>query len=343
MKTLTFSLFVSLLLYCSCQQKERVPDSDNFNLVKLADGVYACINKTGGKAICNAGIVDLGDASLVFDPFLSPRVAEELHQTIHALGLPPVKYVVNSHYHNDHIRGNQVFPEDAQIISTTKTAQLIAEKEPQELAAEEGYAPKQLAFFDSLQQNFRGDTLSRDYQSIKMWRAYFEVLTESIGNIKTRVPTSFVDAKKIIEGPERQVTLLTFGKGHTESDLVMYLPDGKILFSGDIVFDGMHPYMPDGFPGAWMNYLDSLQKLEVNQLVPGHGDVTSAMALKQMKNYIGMVEAKAQELVDAGLQESAVDTVTIPAPFDTWWFDRFFFINMHFMYGQLSGNNAGKD
>ncbi len=336
MKALTFSLLISLLFFCACQKNKPVPVSDNFDLVQLADGVYACINKTGGKAICNAGIVDLGDATLVFDPFLSPVVAEELLRAIEALGLPPVKYVVNSHYHNDHIRGNQVFSDEVKIISTPATAELIRKHEPQELEAEKGYAPRQRAFFDSLVQHYSGDTTARPYQALKMWQAYFEVLTESIGNIKTRVPNTLFEKKKTLEGTNRAVELYCFGKGHTTGDLVMYVPDQEILFSGDLVFVGMHPYMADGFAGEWLSYLDTLQNFDTKHLVPGHGDVSTPAAIPVMKDYLKMVDQKARILVDAGLPESSVDTVRIPEPYDKWWFDRFFNINMHFMYGRFS-------
>jgi glyoxylase-like metal-dependent hydrolase (beta-lactamase superfamily II) len=83
--------------------------SPHFTIEKLDDGVWAAIAKNGGYAICNAGIVDLGDATLIFDPFMTPEAAEDLKKTALELTGHPVKYVANSHYHNDHVGGNQVF------------------------------------------------------------------------------------------------------------------------------------------------------------------------------------------------------------------------------------------
>jgi len=120
----------STVVLLGCGQKQ-IPDylSPNFELVKLADGVFACIHKFGGKAICNAGIIDNGRETVIFDTFLSPDVAKEMQAIIECCNLSPVHYVVNSHAHNDHIRGNQIFSEDVDIISTRRTAELIEEWE----------------------------------------------------------------------------------------------------------------------------------------------------------------------------------------------------------------------
>jgi cyclase len=84
----------------------------------LADGVYAAIHIDGGAAIGNAGIVDLGDRTLIYDTFLTPQAAEDLRIAAEALTGRPIDAVLNSHWHNDHIWGNQVFSANTEIIST---------------------------------------------------------------------------------------------------------------------------------------------------------------------------------------------------------------------------------
>src|SRR6476469_7044401 len=117
-----------LLLVCTClfvettigQRKRAKPAPVNFTIQQLAPGVWAAIqNDQFGKAICNAGIVDMGDKTLIFDPFMIPEAARELRETAERLTGRPVSIVVDSHYHNDHIRGNQEFKPEATIISTT--------------------------------------------------------------------------------------------------------------------------------------------------------------------------------------------------------------------------------
>src|SRR5437016_10474900 len=81
---------------------------DDFQLVKVADGVYAAIAKSGGLASGNAGFVIGEDGVLIFDTFFTPVAIEELISEIQSLTKLPIKYAINSHYHLDHTGGNQV-------------------------------------------------------------------------------------------------------------------------------------------------------------------------------------------------------------------------------------------
>ena len=103
----------------------QLPGSKHFRLQQLADGVYAAVHIDGGAAIGNAGIVDLGDRTLVYDTFLTPQAAEDLRIAAEALTGRPIDAVLNSHWHNDHIWGNQVFDADTDIISTEETRRIF--------------------------------------------------------------------------------------------------------------------------------------------------------------------------------------------------------------------------
>ncbi len=144
MRTILLCFLTLSLLSVSCEQKSANVSATNFHIVRLGDGVYACINTFGGKAICNAGIVDNGEATIIFDTFLSPDAAEELIRVVGRLNLSPIRYVVNSHYHNDHVRGNQSFSPEVKILSTRRTAELITSEEPKSLAAEKVYGIESL-------------------------------------------------------------------------------------------------------------------------------------------------------------------------------------------------------
>src|SRR6478672_10218109 len=140
-----------LLLLCTCllfgttlAQRKRTKSTApvNFTIQQLAPGVWAAIqNDQFGRAICNAGIVDLGDKTVVFDPFMTPEAAKELRNVAVELTGRPVSFVINSHYHNDHIRGNQEFIPIATIISTAWTRDQIAKSEPEEQEWEKRHAP----------------------------------------------------------------------------------------------------------------------------------------------------------------------------------------------------------
>ncbi len=99
-------------------KKTNFKGSKHFVLHSLDEGISAAIAEDGGSAISNAGLIDLGGQILVFDTFLTPQAATDLRRSATELGRVP-QIVINSHYHNDHIWGNQVFASDAQIVSST--------------------------------------------------------------------------------------------------------------------------------------------------------------------------------------------------------------------------------
>lgn len=338
MKSIVLFLCISIFIF-GCNQKQVYEhNSENFDLIKLNDGVYACIHKFGGKAICNVGIIDNGAETLIFDTFLSPKVAAELLSVVEQLELSPIKYVVNSHSHNDHIRGNQLFAKDVQIISTKITADLIKEWEPQDIKEEKEWAPKRFNYYDSLQNAFQGDKDARDYKVIQMWRPYYEVLSNSYQEVITRLPNVFVDNELIIEGPDRNIHLISKGAGHTDSDLILYLPEDKIVFTGDLVFNDMHPYMPHGNPEGWKNWVDFMEGLNIELVVPGHGEIGVKTEISEMRSYINVIEELASKMIIENITTEEAVNIKIPPQYEDYWFDRFFVSNLKFMHSRLMEN-----
>lgn len=107
--------------------KMKIVETDFFILYSLDDGIYAAISKPGQGAWSNAGIVDLGDEILVFDSFTTPSAGYELRKQAEEITGKNVKYLINSHYHGDHVFGNQAFMDTA-IISTALTKKWCKEK-----------------------------------------------------------------------------------------------------------------------------------------------------------------------------------------------------------------------
>ena len=309
--------------------------SKDFTLIKLSDRAYACVHKIGGKAISNAGIIDNGDATVIFDTFLSPEVAEELPRIVSSLGLSPIRYVVNSHFHNDHIRGNQVFDEDVTILSTRRTADLIAENEPLQIAYEKEKAPERLRHYDSLYNAFKGDTTSREFENIRMWKPYYEVLVRSHEVVRTRLPDTFVEDEYALDGTARKVRLIARGGGHTPSDLILYLPDDKIIFSGDLVFNDCHPYLADGDVDEMIEWLNIMQSMSVDRIVPGHGRIGNYGELEEMKQYLFMLEREAVKHVTSGQDTVENLKVSIPEAYKEWRLELFYPLNLSYFENRI--------
>jgi len=322
-----------IALICGCSEKRNNDYSpENFHVIMLAEGVYACIHKPGGRAIGNSGIVDNGEATIIFDTFLSPDAAEEMLRLVGELKLSPVKYVINSHFDNDHIRGNQVFPPDVRIISTKRTAELIAEEEPKAIAAERIYAPKQVEYYDSLESAIKGYTSSAFYMTIKLMKPYFEELAESHIKIRTRVPDTYIFEEMRLDGSRLKVVLVDKGKGHTESDLIMYLPEEKILFAGDLLFNEAHPYLGYGYTEELKERLAELEIMKPLIIVPGHGDPGGTEMIRSMADYIEELERIVREIKDAGQNAEDIDNIPLPEKYRSWIVGNYFYSNLRYLF-----------
>lgn len=314
------------------------PASVHFTIEKLGDGVFAAIASDTGFAVCNAGIVDLGDGVLVFDSFISPRAAADLRRAAVALTRKQVTYVVNSHSHNDHMRGNQEFP-GARIVSTVSTRKAIAENEPEEIAWESANAATKLTAAQAA-LDAEGDVKRR--AEAGFWVSYYKAILDSHGSLRTVLPNVTFEGKLIIHGSARTVELIDIGPGHTEGDLILYLPVERIAFMGDLLFINRHPYIPDGFPQKWVRALEQVKALEIYTAVPGHGPVGNASNLDTMAGYIKALEHLGTDLSLRGATDQDIAAQVMPSEYRLWWFSRFFQPNLKFMVNLAKEQAAGK-
>jgi cyclase len=324
--TFLYSFF--LLVSNVIGQKTDYPD---FTIEKLADGVYAAIAKNDGHAICNAGIIDLGDVTLIFDPFMSVQAATDLKAAADQLTHHPVKYVVNSHYHNDHIGGNQVF-EGASIISTYRTRDLIAENQPAEIEWGKTTAPDRVKKYAEVDvSKLSGHALEEH----KMWKAYYETYVLSNEVLKVVLPNVTMDDELNLYGSKRHVQLISNGAGHTESDLFLYLPEDQIVFAGDLLFINNQPWIGDGNTKKWEATLTRISSMAVKSIVPGHGPVGFLSDIEKMEEYFHNVQEAAQDYFNKGISPEEVETIPSPSPYDTWFLSMFYKPNVVAAYKQL--------
>ena len=312
--------------------------SDHFTIKKLARGIYAAISKTGGYAISNSGIVDLGDETLVFDTFISPIAARDLKQAAEVLTGNKVTYVINSHFHNDHIRGNQVFI-DAEIIAPQITKDLIEEYEPEELKWEAQVIDQRI---ETTQQKLSEQSDSAKIEELKMWLGYYKAIKESAAEYRITLPNFVLKDSMEIHGLETNAILISKGEGHTKNDVVLWLPKEKILFSADLVFINHHPWLGDGSIGNWIKYLNYLKTLNAKYIVPGHGPVGNASSIDQMIEYLNNVSTLVDSAIQNNLTEDETRNISIPEEYKNWWFERFFAPNLVFLYQTKTGK-ADKD
>lgn len=307
--------------------------SRDFEIKKLAHGVYAAIHKPGGRAICNAGIVDLGNETLVFDSFISPYAAQELKRVIAEMGLGPVKYVVNSHYHDDHIRGNQIF-KGASIYSTMVTRDLIEKTEPEEFESNNQNLPAVIAKSDSALAAVPANDLTQKIQ-LTFWNSYYKTILESQEILQTVLPDKIVTFKETITGSKHSVELIDMGMGHTVSDLIVYIPKRKIIFTGDLLFINNHAWIADANLDSLKKCLSKIKALNPSVLVPGHGPVGNRSDIEVLLNYLENINLIAEALIKKGLDPEEIQEIPMPAAYQGWLLGRFYVPNVKFQMKQL--------
>ena len=307
----------------------RLPESKHFQIERLASGVYAAIASEQGYASCNAGIIDIGDRTILFDTFLTPEAARDLLNATEQLTSNKITHIINSHEHNDHIRGNQVFGSDVDIISTVLTREAIARNEPKSIKSEKKTILKEIS---DAQSKLDAEKDPKRRRELAFLICEMQGVSKSHCELKTRLPSITFEHKLIIHGTERTVELLPFA-GHTKSDVILYLPKEKIAFMSDLLFVNIHPYLASGSPEQWKQSLADVQTLGVQVAVPGHGRVGKSADLSAMLQYIQSLENIVVDMIKSGKPAEQASFEPIPSPFDTWLcFENFFVANLKFLY-----------
>jgi cyclase len=304
--------------------------SRHFRIEELAQGVWAAIHIPGGYAIGNAGIVDLGDRALVYDSLFTPQAGADLRAAAEALVGRPVDWVIDSHWHNDHIWGNQAFGPDTDIISSAETRRMIVTTRGH--GAFDAFMASARGNLESTRGQFEGATDEGQRRQLALWVDYHQAVVDAKPILRIRPPNVTFVQRMGFYGTRRSAHLIDFAGGHTESDSVLFLPQERIAFLSDLLFIGHQPYLGGGDPDRMDQILVEVSKLGPQVLVPGHGPVSGPDSLQTMQQYVRALDQLALKMLADGVAEEAIEQMAVPAPFRDWLFGAFFPGNMHFLY-----------
>lgn len=323
MKILFATIFSTLLYWVSEQHEDHY---QNFILKPISKGVWAAIHKNpGGHAICNAGIIDQGNQTVIIDPFMNLDAAEELKAAAMKLTSREASIVINTHHHNDHIRGNQLFP-SAEIISTQWTKEAIPKNEPSEIQWEKDHAGAVLIGYKKQYQ--AANDLEK--KELILWIDYFEGIVNNINKLKTTLPTKTFTKSYTISGDRNTIELIEYKNAHTQSDAAVFIMGQGIVFAGDMLFHNAHPWLSEGNPDSLKNYLDEwIKNKSLKVFVPGHGNVTDVQTVKIMRQYINDIQRIVAEQKKTETPDSVILKTPIPEAYKNWNFSsRFFTANL---------------
>lgn len=188
----------------------------------------------------NVGVVLADEGLLVIDSRANHADADELRAELASLSSRPIRWLVNTHYHWDHSFGNAGFPE----------AVIVGHRRCRAVLLEDGERMKRdLAADERIPEDRRPAFLEVDITP----------------------PAVVFDDEITIHLGAREVRVVHFGIGHTDSDVAVFVDDA--CFAGDLVEEGAPPAFGDAFPRAWVKTLDLLVPHLEGVVVPGHGDL----------------------------------------------------------------------
>jgi cyclase len=293
----------------------------------IANRVWAVISSDPTWMMSNAGIIDLGGQTLVWDTGTSPRAAIELKRVAEELTGRNVGLVLNSHHHLDHSLGNQVFA-GSSIVSTRITRDLMQarfERLLEEFKEFPGWIAHTKTQLETVTNGFQRRALEFDL-------AEMEMLSEWLPNFKPTLPTITFEGSLELHGTQRTARAIGFAAGHTGSDTVLHLPEDGILFAGDLVLVDNIPWLGHGDPEAWLHRITDMEKLEpVQKIVPGHGRVSDATAFSKMRETLREMIALA-EVPD----QKTLEHVQVPEAWREWGLPSGFRGNLQFLFNRRS-------
>jgi cyclase len=216
-------------------------------LQELADGVYAWIQPGGESGVSNAGVIVDDDGLTIVDTLMVRSQWEPFAAAVGELELP-VKRVVLTHAHIDHVGGTQAF-RNAMVLGSFPTSELLDQPMPVE--------------------------------SYKTFMSAFAEEFDDLAELGTR-PVSHIIADAAQLTP--RIELLP-ASGHTAGDVMALVADCDTLFAGDLCFFGVTPLAFQGDPATWADVLDAVADL-ADVIVPGHGPIGSAAEVRDLQAYL---------------------------------------------------------
>ena len=276
MRKTTVLTFVFLVLVCAVRAQETSTDSLLFTIKPLGNNVFAAVAKPKSSAGSNAGFVIGDDGVAVIDTFQDAAAARQLLAEIQKLTKLPVKFVINTHYHLDHVTGNAVFAQAGAVIIAHKNVRSWIHTENLKFFGA-GIKPEQKAWIDGL-------------------------LAPSL---------VYDSALELFLGSRRVV--VRYFPGHTGGDSVVSVPDANVYFCGDLFWNKTLPNLIDASTEKWIaSDLKMAGEGPKATFVPGHGEVGTAAEVRAMAGYITDLREALSQPVKDGLKDDALVNAVTP-------------------------------
>jgi glyoxylase-like metal-dependent hydrolase (beta-lactamase superfamily II) len=256
---------------------------------QIAPDVYFHEGDLAGHGHCNNGWIVFEDYVLVIDGNF-PSGAQEIIPKIKAVTDKPIRFAFDTHHHGDHAYGNQVWVENG--ATPVAHAGVLEEMKKYETGY---YGGKPGRWEDSAKSR------------------------KDVAASRLKPPTLLYRTEMIFDDGKHRVELLHFGVAHTHGDGFAWLPNEKILFSGDACVNGPYNYASDGDTGEWVKTLEAAKKLGARVICPGHGPRGTGEVLSdqqaffvELRKLVKKYARKRPEVVKSAVEEIRIALLADP-------------------------------
>ena len=270
----------------------EVPEYDE-GLYAVSKNTYAWMVPNGSWGETNSGLIVGDGESLLVDTLWDLRCTQQMLDAVQdIIAQSPVNTIVNTHSDGDHFWGNQLFP-NRDIIATEACKSMMQHMQPKSLTS--------LGTFGSLMSKI-------PVAGCKYTSNWFKNLVKPYNYVEVTItPANRTFTKELaLNIGEREVILLEMGPAHTSGDAVVYVPDTKVLYTGDLLFINGTPPLWAGPVENWLKALDSFLAMDVETFVPGHGPLTNKAGVQRVKDYWEYIFEEVQRRFQTGMKPANI-------------------------------------
>ncbi len=314
----------------------------------LGRGNFAYTQLPGSWGWSNAGLVTDAGESLLIDTLFDKRLTAEMLAAMRdaSPAARAIRTVVNTHGNGDHCYGNGVV-DAAEIIGTPGCVEdLLANPASRNRALmRAARVVEALGWGGRAAARLLG-ALGIDRLALLIDAAPFALpLFEPFDFAQNPPvpPTRSFEGELTLRVGDKEVRLIEVGPAHTRGDCVVYVPEDRVLYTGDILFENAHPLIWTGPVANWIAACDRLCALEVDVVVPGHGPLTTLAGLRETRVYLEQLTALARERFDAGMTvEQAASDIQLDG-FSHWIDAERIYANVDVLYREFAGDTSDAD
>ena len=305
MKRLALAITIGALALVAVAAQSRRPagtthTGDAFRFNKVKEGIYHAVGTGALAVVGNSSFIVNDNDVIVVDDHVSPAAAWVLLEEIKKVTSKPVTTVINTHFHFDHAHGNQIFDPAVQIIGHEFTRRMLLNNSIG-MPLYQNYVTGLPTQIEGLKKQIASATDPAAKAKLQTQLQVTENNLASQKELKPTPPNVTLTTQMTLYRGKREIQIRYLGRGHTAGDVVVYLPNEKVVMTGDFLTAALSN-MSDSFPNEWADSLDALKKLDFDTVLPGHGEaLTDKAKIDYFQAYLRDVWSEVSKLKQQGV------------------------------------------